>query len=48
MITYPIYSKMEMWLALQFSFFLVSSFIEGFLFISFQRKNEMKNGKYPD
>ena len=34
MINYPIYSKM--WLALQFSIFLVSSVIEDFLFIQFQ------------
>ena len=30
--------------ALQFSIFLVSSFIEDFLFISFQQKNEIKRG----
>ena len=30
--------------ALQFSIFLVSSFIENFLFISFQQKNEIKKG----
>ena len=37
-----------MWLALQFSIFHVSSFIEDFLLISFQQKNEIKKGKYPD
>ena len=31
-------------MALLFSIFLVSSFIEDFLFISFQQKNEIKNG----
>ena len=31
-------------LALQFSILLVSSFIEDFLFISFQQKNEIKKG----
>ena len=31
-------------LALQFSIFLVSSFIEDFLFISFQQKNQIKKG----
>ena len=30
--------------ALQFSIFLISSFIEDFSFISFQQKNEMKKG----
>ena len=30
--------------ALQFSIFPVSSFIEDFLFISFQQKNEIKKG----
>ena len=30
--------------ALQFSNFLISSFIEDFLFISFQQKNEIKKG----
>ena len=30
------------WLALQFSIFLVSSFIEDLLFITFQQKNEIK------
>ena len=30
--------------ALQFSIFLVSSFIEDFLLISFQQKNEIKKG----
>ena len=34
----------KMWLALQFSIFLVSSFAEDFLFISFQQKNEIKKG----
>ena len=34
-----------MLLALQFSIFLVSSFIEDFFFIPFQQKNEIK-GKY--
>ena len=34
--------------ALQFSIFLVSSLIEDFLFISFQQKNEIKKGKYPN
>ena len=34
--------------ALQFSIFHVSSVIEGFLLISFQQKNEIKIGKYPD
>ena len=33
-----------MWLALQFYIFLVSSFIEDFMFISFQQKNEIKKG----
>ena len=43
MITYPIYSQLsKIWLALQFSIFLVSSFIEDLLFISFQQKNEIK------
>ena len=37
-----------MWFALQFSIFLVSSFIEDLLFISFQQKNEIKKGKYHD
>ena len=46
MITYPIHSKM--WSVLHFSIFLVSSFIEDFLFISFQQSNEIKDGKYPD
>ena len=32
----------KMWLTLQFSIFLVSSFIEDFLFISFQQENEIK------
>ena len=31
-------------MALQFSIFLVSSFIGDFLFISFQQKNEIKKG----
>ena len=50
MITYPISSNFckkrfpGMLSALQFSIFLVSSFIEDFLFISFQQKNEMKKG----
>ena len=50
MITYPISSNFckkrfsRMLLALQFSIFLVSSFIEDFLFISFQQKNEIKKG----
>ena len=34
----------KMLLALQFSIFLVSSFIEDFLFTSFQQKNEIKKG----
>ena len=38
----------KMWLALQFSIFRVSSFIEDFLLISLQQKNEIKKGKYPD
>ena len=38
----------KMWLVLQFSIFRVSSFIEDFLLISFQQKNEIKKGKYPD
>ena len=38
----------KMWLALQFSIFYVSPFIEDFLLISFQQKNEIKKGKYPD
>ena len=48
MITYPISSNFckkrfsGMLSALQFSIFLVSSFIENFLFISFQQKNEIK------
>ena len=33
--------------ALQFSIFL-ASFIYDFLFISFQHKNEIKKGKYPN
>ena len=33
---------------LQFPIFLVSSLIEDLLFILFQQKNEMKNGKDPD
>ena len=50
MITYPISSNFckkrfsGMLLALQFSIFLVSSFIGDFLFISFQQKNEIKKG----
>ena len=50
MITYPISSNFckkrfsGMLSALQFSIFLVSSFIEDFLFISFQQKNEIKKG----
>ena len=50
MITYPISSNFckkrfsGMLLALQFSIFLVSSFIEDFFFISFQQKNEIKKG----
>ena len=50
MITYPISSNFckkrfpGMLSALQFSIFLVSSFIEDFWFISFQQKNEMKKG----
>ena len=48
MITYAISSNSckkrfsEMLLALQFSIFLVSSFIEDFLFILFQQKNKIK------
>ena len=38
----------KIWLALQFSIFCVCSFIEDFLLISFQQKNEIKKGKYPD
>ena len=38
----------KMWLTLQFSIFHVSSFAEYFLLISFQEKNEIKKGKYPD
>ena len=30
--------------ALQFSIFLLSSFIEDFVFVSFQQKNEIKKG----
>ena len=33
-----------MLLALQFSIFLLSSFIEDFVFVSFQQKNELKKG----
>ena len=50
MITYPISSNFckkrfsGMLLALQFSIFLVSSFIEDFLFILFQQKNKIKKG----
>ena len=50
MITYPISSNFckkrfpGMLSALQFSIFLVSSFIEDFLFISFQQENETKKG----
>ena len=50
MISYPISSNFckkrfsGMLLALQFSIFLVSSFIEDFFFISFQQKNEIKKG----
>ena len=50
MITYPISSNFckkrfpGMLSALQFSIFLVSSFIEDFWFISFQQKNGMKKG----
>ena len=35
----------KMWLALQFSIFRVSSFIEDFLLISLQQKNEKKKKK---
>ena len=48
MITCPIFSNVckkrfsGILLALQFSIFLVSSFIGDFLFISFQQKNEIK------
>ena len=48
MITYPISSNFckkrfsGMLSALRFSIFLVSSFIQDFLFISFQQKNEKK------
>ena len=38
----------KMWLTLQFSIFLLSFFIEDFVFISFQQENEIKKGKYPD
>ena len=50
MITYPISSNFckkrfsGMLSALQFSIFLVSSFIEDFLFILFQQKNKIKKG----
>ena len=50
MITYPISSNFckkrfsGMLSALRFSIFLVSSFIQDFLFISFQQKNEKKKG----
>ena len=37
-----------MWLVLQFSIFRVSTFIEDFLLIAFQQKNEIKKGKYQD
>ena len=37
-----------MWLVLQFSIFRVSTFIEDFLLIAFQQKNEIKKGEYPD
>ena len=30
--------------ALQFSFFLLSSFVEDFVVVSFQQKNEIKKG----
>ena len=33
-----------MLLALQFSIFLLPSFIEDFVFVSFQQKNEIKKG----
>ena len=52
MTTYPVSSNFcekrisGMLRALQFSIFLVSSFIRNFLFISFQQKNEKKKGKY--
>ena len=35
-------------IGLTISIFLVSYFIEDFLFIPFQQKNEIKKGKYPD
>ena len=38
----------KMWLVWQFSIFHESSFTEYFLLISFQQKNEIKKGKYPD
>ena len=50
MITYPISSNFckkrffGILLTIQFSIFLVSSFIEDFLFISFQQKIEIKKG----
>ena len=50
MITYSISSNFYekrfsgILLALQFTIFLVSSFIEDFLFVSFQKKNEIKKG----
>ena len=50
MITYPISSNFckkrfpGMLSTLQFSIFLVSSFIEDFLFILFQQKNKIKKG----
>ena len=45
MTTYAVYSRM--WSALQLSIFLVSSFFEEILFISFQQKNEIKKGNTP-
>ena len=50
MTTYPTSSNFfkklfsEILLALQFPIFLVSSFIEDYLFISFQQKNQIKKG----
>ena len=50
MVTYLISSNVckkrfsRMLSALYFSIFVVSSFIENFLFISFQQKNEIKKG----
>ena len=45
MTTCAIHSRI--WSALQLSIFLVSSFFEEILFISFQQKNEIKKGNTP-